>query len=643
MKFSLFALFLLFFSQVSAQIRLPKLITDHTVLQRDQEITLWGWAGARERLKVTIGGQEYKTRADKEGKWSVQLPAMAPGGPLSLRIEGKKDFKQISDIMVGDVWVCSGQSNMEWVVSNTNNAETAKATANDRLIRHFKVPRTASAYPQDTLAGGSWEVADPETVGNFTAVGYYFAQELRKAADVPIGLLNTSWGGSRIEPWMDAATLGYGDADELAGKLAAEAAAQEKSMQAYFRSKIGKEIPKKDLGMKNGQALWQVPDLDEKNWEKMPVPGLWEQSGWDRLDGVVWFRKSFELTAEQANKAGWLGLAMIDDNDITWVNGQQVGETKQYNSVRRYELPIGVLRPGKNTIAVRVEDTGGGGGFHGDPELLYFEQAGQKTPLAGDWKYQVGEVKLASGGLNENQQPTKLYNFMIHPILWYPIKGAIWYQGESNAGNVEEAEAYEKLFKDMITRWRTLWGQGDFPFLWVQLANFRENTPEPDESGWASLRESQSAALALPNTAQAVIIDIGEANDIHPRNKKDVGHRLALGARKLTYGADDLEYSGPVFESMSLEGNKLRLKFEHVGDGLMTKRDKYGYLKGFAVAGSDGKYAWAKAMIDGKDILVWSDQVQQPQAVRYAWSDNPDDANLYNSEGLPASPFQAKR
>lgn len=627
---------------LTAQIRLPKLVNDHMVLQRDQEINLWGWSEPRDKLTISIGGQEFKTRADKAGKWSVTLPPMAAGGPLTLRINGKKDSKIVSDILVGDVWVCSGQSNMEWVLNNTNDAKAAIAAATDRQIRHFKVPHSATYHPQDTLAGGSWVVTDPETAGAFTAVGYYFARELRAAANIPIGLLNTSWGGSRIEPWMDAKTLGYTDPEALVVNLQKEQAAQEEELQRFMKEKIKGELPKSDRGMANGEPIWHKPDLNDADWADIKVPGLWEQAGWNRLDGIVWFRKTFKLSEEQAKKGGNLGLAMIDDSDITWLNGKKVGETpNEYNTVRTYQVAADQLQAGKNTIVVRVEDTGGGGGFHGDPELMFFEQDGKRIDLSGEWKYKVGKVVLATGGTNDNHTPTKLYNFMIHPILWYPIKGAIWYQGESNAGNVEQAEAYEMLFKNMITSWREQWGVGEFPFLWVQLANYMTPVDEPAESGWASLRASQSATLSLPNTAEAVIIDIGEANDIHPRNKKDVGYRLALGARKLVYGENDLVYSGPVYQSMQKDGNKLRLQFKHIGGGLTAKRDKYGYLKGFAVAGADGRYVWAKAMIDGDEILVWSDEVDQPIMVRYAWADNPDDANLYNEEGLPAGPFQA--
>lgn len=638
-KFVLLFTSLLLFFPLFSQIRLPKLINDHMVLQRDQKIMLWGWAAPKEKLTISLGGKEYSARADKAGRWSVELPPMPAGGPLSLLIKGKKESKVISDILVGDVWVCSGQSNMEWILVNTNDAREDIAAANDSQIRHFKVPLTASSTPQDTLAGGNWEVASPETAGRFTAVGYYFARELRKAAGIPIGLINTSWGGSRIEPWMDAQSLGYMNPEELVKKLEAEEAAKTKELREQLIKKLG-ELPGTDQGMKNGQAIWQKAELDDAGWSSMKLPGLWEQAGLAQVDGIVWFRKTIELSAEQAAKTAVLGLAMIDDNDLTWVNGQEVGSTQQYNAVRRYEIPAKLLHPGKNVIVVRVDDTGGGGGIYGDPELMYLDLGGNKLPLAGDWRYKVGKVAMSATNFSPNQQPTKLYNFMIHPLLWYPIKGAIWYQGESNAGNVEQAELYADQFKTMISLWRQRWQVGDFPFFWVQLANFRQNPEQPANSGWASLRESQTAALELPNTGQAVIIDIGEANDIHPRNKKDVGYRLALAARQQVYGEKELVFSGPLYKSMQVEGNKIRLQFDHTGGGLEARRDKYGYLHGFAIAGADGKYVWAKALIEGKSVVVWSDAVKIPKSVRYAWSDNPDDANLYNKEGLPASPFQ---
>ena len=390
--------------------------------------------------------------------------------------------------------------------------------------------------------------------------------------------------------------------------------------------------------MIDGKPAWAGVSVDDSQWKQMELPGIWENSGLTGLNGVVWFRKSFYLNKTEANSNLGLSLAKIDDSDQVWVNGHLVGGlTQAYNVTREYEVDASQLVAGENVIVVRVVDTGGGGGIYGDPELLFYQSSIKKESLAGQWLYKVGEVSLETA-VRVNQTPTLLYNHMIHPIKDFPIKGVIWYQGESNSGK-EDAIKYRELFPKMIKDWRALWGIGDFPFLFVQLANFRQAKDQPDDSNWALLREAQSQTLAVPKTAQAVIIDIGEANDIHPRNKQDVGYRLALGARNLAYGESELEYSGPSFEEMKVEGKAIRLKFSHTGGGLMAK-DKYGYLKAFSIAGADKKFLWAQARIVGDEVVVWSDQISKPVAVRYGWADNPDDANLYNKEGLPASPFR---
>lgn len=555
-----------------------------------------------------------------------------------MTIAGKSETITLENIMVGDVWVCSGQSNMEWDLQNSNNAKEEIANANDKMIRHFKVSRTYSDKPEEKLEGGPWQVASPEVAGSFTAVGYFFAKNLRQEENVTIGLLNTSWGGSRLEPWMSADALGFPDAKGVLTKIRQD---QEKQMQAAKENLIkhlGK-LPEKDEGLQGEKAVWAAADLNESDWNTMELPSLWEQRGLANLDGIVWFRKTIELSEAEAAAGITLGLGKIDDADITWVNGQKVGETNGYNTDRVYEVPASVLKSGKNVITFRAEDTGGGGGVHGGADLMYVKTSAGERPLSGEWKYKIGEARFSAAVTGIHQTPTVLYNKMIHPMLDFPIKGAIWYQGESNTGG-EDAYKYRDLFAKMIKDWRQRWNSGEFPFLYVQLANFMQPQAEPGESGWAMLRESQTKTLSsTPNTGQAVIIDIGEANDIHPRNKQDVGYRLALAAQKVAYGKNDIVYSGPIYKSMKKDGNKIRLGFDHVGSGLMAK-DKYGYLKSFAIAGADKKFVWAQAIIDGEEVVVWSDKVPNPVAVRYAWADNPDDANFYNKEGLPASPFR---
>lgn len=619
------------------QVRISKIFTDNMVIQRDVQVPVWGWAEKGERIAVTFNDKTFKATPDKSGKWMIKLPSMSQGGPYSMEIVGKQNSIEIRNIMVGDVWVCSGQSNMEWSVEQSSNAEKEIASASDELIRHFKVPRSHANVPGDELAGGQWQVTGSKTVGAFTAVGYYFARELRKNIDVPVGLLNTSWGGSRVEPWMSAEALGIEDPESVMADLLRKKELESEERLQKLRDQFG-EIPETDLGMKGEVPIWADPGLDESKWVKMSLPALWENAGYEGLDGIGWFRKTIDLTEGESNQPVELGLGKIDDSDVVWINGIKVGGMEQkWNVERVYEVDASILKPGKNVIAVRVEDTGGGGGIYGEPELMYLKTGNDTRTLTGDWKFRVGAF-MASQSIYHNQIPTLLYNKMIYPVLDFPIKGVIWYQGESNAGNDEDALEYRKLFPAMIKDWRSRWNSGDFPFLFVQLANFLEPDEEPADHSWALLRESQSAALATPNTAQAVIIDIGEADDIHPGNKQDVGQRLSLAARKLAYG-EDIVYSGPVYKSHEVKGNKVIISFDQVGSGL-SAGSKYGYVRGFAIAGEDGKFVWAQAGIEGDRVVVWNDSIETPTAVRYAWGVNPDDANLYNKEGLPASPFR---
>jgi sialate O-acetylesterase len=411
-------------------------------------------------------------------------------------------------------------------------------------------------------------------------------------------------------------------------------------------------VPTTDEGLVGGDAFWAAPDLDESAWGAVSVPAAWETQGYSGVDGIAWYRLAFELTEEEAASGATLGLGMIDDSDRTWLNGSEVGGMQgAWDQERVYAAPADVLRPGRNVIAVRVEDTGGQGGMAGTPEQLFLETSAGRRSLAGEWAFRLGAVRVQVG-VARNRMPMVLYNAMIHPLLDFPIRGAIWYQGEANA-NGTDALRYRDLFAAMIQDWRARWEVGDFPFLHVQLASYMAPPSLPQESDWAVLRESQSAVLALPNSGQAVIIDIGEAEDIHPRNKQDVGYRLSLAARHLAYG-EELVWSGPVYRQHSIEGGSVRIVFDHVGSGLRAVARptdapraegdaRAGVLTGFAIAGEDRRFVWADARIDGDQVIVSSPSVPRPVAVRYAWADNPVSANLFNAEGLPASPFRTDR
>ncbi|MEM6345717.1 MAG: sialate O-acetylesterase [Bacteroidota bacterium] len=624
-------------SSLEAQLRMPQIFSDHMVLRREKPIELWGWAKGRDKITIQIGEMTYKTKAEKDGTWSIALDEMQAGGPYTLRVSTKRERLEFTDVLLGDVWICSGQSNMEWSLTNTNDAQAEIANANHPQIRLFDVKHNIQFSPVEDLEQDQfWQTCSPMSIPSFSSVAYFFGRKLQQELDVPIGLISTNWGGTEVETWMRKEAIEAVPSFEgIASQLSGEARARFEATQKEQYDKLMASFGDSKGGLIEGNPIWAANDLDESEWEDMMLPNLWESAGLPNLDGIVWFRFSFEIPNDQALSDAQILLGPIDDNDITYLNGQEIGRYNGYNTPRVYEVSKGALRKGKNVIAVRVEDTGGGGGLWGKAGLYQFKMGGMSVPLSGKWKYRVSPQGVALNlALGPNDQPTLLYNGMIAPLLPYGIKGAIWYQGESNAGR---AEAYQKLFPAMIENWREDWGY-EFPFFWVQLANFKAAKEQAEDSDWAELREAQSMTLSLPKTGEAVIIDIGEADDIHPRNKQDVGLRLALAALHVAY-EQEIVYSGPRFKKASFRSGKATLEFEHIGSGLVAN-DRYGYLKGFAIAGEDRQWHWAQAYIEGDKVVVSSSNVANPVAVRYAWADNPDDANLYNAEGLPASPFR---
>ena len=628
-------LLLLFVFPAEADVRLPKLIGSQMVLQRDMPVKIWGWADPGEQVSLTLNKQTKSVRTGRNGHWTVTLDPMPAGGPFEMRIAGKNELI-LSNILVGDVWICSGQSNMEWPVRQSNDAEAEIAAARFPRRRLFTVAHRLGTSPIEDYDSGEWTVCTPENIADFSAVGYFFGRELHRELDVPVGLIDMSWGGTHVETWTSPEAIELlegmeGFADSLRNfdeKKVVEQARQN------LMERIG-EIPERDPGFSEGVAVWADPDYDRSDWATMELPELWENAGLEGFDGIVWFSRTVECGPEVEISPVVLHLGPIDDSDIAWVNGRKVGETlDRYNEKRAYRLPAGTFRTGTNLVVVRVEDTGGGGGIWGKPEDLYLEYGGGTTDLSGQWNYRIGEGS-SQLGLGPNSMPSLLFNGMVYASLNAGIRGVIWYQGESNAGR---AFQYRQAFQNMILDWRSRRAQGDFPFLFVQLANFMEPVWEPRESAWAELREAQSIALRLPITGMACAIDIGEADDIHPRNKQEVGRRLSLLALSHSYDRH-LVSSGPVFKSVQLEGERVRVVFQHAGSGLEV-RDRYGYVNGFALAGEDGRFFWARAECRGNAVVVQSEMVPDPRYVRYGWADNPDDLNLYNREGLPAVPFR---
>ena len=629
---------LAFVHNVEADVKLPKIFGDNMVLQREKPIVIWGWASPKEKVTIQFNKQTKTAIAGKNGEWKLSLNAESAGGPYQLTIKGKNTVT-FNNILVGDVWVCSGQSNMEWSVNDSQDAAKEVSQANYPTIRHFDIPNKVSSTPKNDITEGEWKICSPGTVGNFTAVGYYFARHLTNELNVPIGLINSTWGGTHVETWTSRE--GFESSDEFKSMIASMPTLNLDSLAALKEQQQRKKVEALQGRMEDARAAaqWKDPMFDDSSWKKMRVPDHWERQSLPDVDGVVWFRKTIMLNADQAAQQSNLELGMIDDSDETFVNGKKVGETKnQWNAKRRYTIPPGILKDGKNVIAVRVEDYGWGGGMHGSKDDLKIQVGSTQIPLDGEWNFRV-ESLMANSGVGPNSYPTLLYNAMINPIIPYSIKGAIWYQGESNA---DRAKQYEKAFPLMITDWRKHWGQGDFPFYFVQLASFNSNNGTSEKgSAWAELREAQTATLSLPNTGMAVTTDIGDPLDIHPRNKQDVGKRLAAVALSKTYGKNTVS-SGPTFKSFDVKENKIVVHFDNIGSGLMVK-DKYSYLKGFEIAGSDQKFKYAKAQIEGNDVVVYHDDIRQPVAIRFGWADDASDNNLFNKEGFPAVPFRTDR
>ncbi|HEY2649437.1 MAG TPA: sialate O-acetylesterase [Puia sp.] len=619
------------------QIRLPGLFGDHMVIQRNQSVPIWGWSSPNEKIIVHFNQQQKKTVADKNGKWRINLDPEPAGGPFELNVQGK-NVVIIHDLLVGEVWLCSGQSNMEFQLKSAKDADTEISAAGFPEIRQIKIPLTISSISREDIAPAKWIVCSSKTAGDFTAVGYFFAREIQKRIHVPVGLINSTWGGTMIESWTshgafesspEFKSLADSMKERDIGPLIKERQKKLEAQVSSIEKNIHDTIP---------ETEWKNPSYNSSGWPAISVCCLWEnqQLGLSGLDGIVWYRKEIDLDSGVAVSPVILSLGRIDDNDETYVNGIWVGSTKNWEEKRNYHVPAAVFKPGKNLIAVRVEDTGGGGGFYDDSATINLKTETGIIPLGDDWHFRVAKIAGNGGGIGPNDYPGLLFNAMVNPLIPYGIRGVLWYQGEANA---DRAYQYRTAFPLMIGDWRQHWGQGNFPFYFVQLASFNAANGNSEKgSSWAELREAQTYTLKLPATGMSVTDDIGESNDIHPKNKKDVGLRLASIALNNIYDKP-MEYSGPVYEAMSVQGNKVVINFTHTGSGLMVK-DKYGYLRGFEIAGSDHHFHYAKASLENNKVVVFSDDVTSPLSVRYAWADDNGDANLYNREGFPAVPFR---
>lgn len=635
-------------------LRLSGMFSSHMVLQRDATVPVWGWAGAGDAITVTLSDHTVKGVAAPDGAWRVNLPAMPAGGPFELLVAGKSTLR-LEDVYLGEVWVCAGQSNMEMHLrpgpDAVYNAEQEVATANFPQIRLLTMPRAPHFEPQADVDTGGWQVCTPDSVITFSAAGYFFGRDLYQHLKVPIGLINCSKGASPAEAWTSTEALAaLPDFKRAIKELPAQIAESKSLLPEYSRALAAwnASLETEDGGQHDGMPRWAAPDLDDSDWKTMAVPDHWENAGYADFDGVMWFRKSVDLPPEWAGNSATLGLCTINDMDRAYVNGVEVGrfeDTAGWTAPRHYAVPPGCLRKGRNVIAVRVFDAGNKGGICGAADDLWIRPAagteGSSISLAGPWRLKPGldlksiPPKPAAPPLMESNHrtPGVLFNGMVAPMIPYGIRGVAWYQGESNSSRPDQ---YATLFPAMIQDWRAHWGQPALPFLFVQLSSLGEFPPEPVDDDMARTREAQTRALALPQTAMAVSFDIGDPVLGHPRNKQDVGHRLAAAARHVAYGEDIVAW-GPLYRSMKVEESTIRIQFDSVGTGLTAKDG--GNLRGFAVAGEDRTFVWADATLDQDTVVVSSARVPKPVAVRYAWSIYPE-GNLFNREGFPASPFR---
>ncbi|NRF71658.1 9-O-acetylesterase [Aquincola sp. S2] len=617
-----------------AEVRLSPVFGEHMVLQRDRPLRLWGQATPGQTLTVELGGRRAGTRVGADGRWHAQLAPLPAGGPHRLRVKGDQVI-ELRDVLIGDVWLLGGQSNMEWPLAQTDTGPQEIGSPQSAQLRHLRVPLRASVRPEADIAPAPWVVAEPGRVGEFSAVGYHFARQMQAVQGVPIGLINTAWGGSMLETWVrrDAA-LQDPDLAPAVRALPADNATFGAALREHLRGRVAAWQPGLPLdGVDPGG--WSAAGEIDADWPTLQALHEWEGQGLANLDGVVWMRKRVELTTAQAVGAAELHLAKVDDCDETWVNGQRVGGQCGWEQPRRYALPPGLLRVGANWIAVRVTDTGGGGGFHGDAASMRLDTAAGAVPLTGAWRARVEQI-AAPAQPSANDAPVLAHNGLIAPLHGLSVRGVLWYQGETNVGR---AEAYAGGFKRLIQDWRGQFGDPKLPFFFVQLASFlRLADNVPGAGGWPELRESQAAALALPHTGMAAAIDVGDEVDIHPRDKRTLGHRLAALALH-EQGLRAAPAGGPRLLGHEVSGSELQLRFGATAGGLRTARAGEP-LRGFLLAGADRRWLPAQARFDGDRIVLHSPAVPMPVAARYAWVNNPSDANIVGGDGLPLPPLR---
>jgi len=610
---------------------------DNMVLQRGKPNAIWGWAKPGERIRVEIAGRKATAVAGADGRWQARIQPPAPGGPYTIKIIGAQQTVTFHEVLVGDVWLCGGQSNMEFGLGLTRNGDDEIKSANHPEIRLFMVEHHVT-YSPTAVPQGSWKICSPQTVGDggwggFSAVGYFFGRKLQDEVQVPIGLIHDCFGGTPVESWMSAETLHR--LKDFDAPLAEIERLHAKGGPEYG-SFLMHWLDDYDVGQSNH---WEAADFDDASWKPVQIPGGFKGLGVAEVPSICWFRKEITLPNPLPAGKATIFLGSIEKMDTTYINGQWVGASSWVENPRAYEIKDGVLKPGRNVLAIRVFKMKPAGGFLAKPDELRLE-IGDKTviPLAGEWKGALSVDARPPHPMpmtfeNYPTMPVVLYDGMIEPVAPLGIRGAIWYQGEAN---FERAYQYRTLLPAMIGDWRKLFGQGDFPFYIVSLPAFMQRRDEPGDDAWAEMREAQAlTARKVKNSGLAVTVDTGDPDNIHPKDKEIVGGRLALCALANAYG-EKISYAGPTFKSVEPLPGALKLRFDHTDGGLVVIGDK---LEEFSIAGKDRKWHWAEAKIEGDAVIVSSSQVPDPEAARYAWQANPA-ATLYNGAGLPAVPFR---
>jgi len=623
-----------------AQVMPARIFGNHMVLQRGQDIPVWGQSGKKAKIKVSINGQEAHAVADEKGNWKAILKPMAAGGPYVLTISAGKENLAYQDVMIGEVWICSGQSNMEFQLKNALGYKFEQKNAPVQTIRQFSVPDKMSLQPETYIKDGNWVKADTNTVGDFTAVGYFFAKQLSKQLNVTVGLIYSNWGGTLIEDWISKEAM-------LNSPELGEAAKNIPDTWEGVKQRIDKQLKewaynKKPVIDYTVDQLANQPAGFFNDWQKGSAPASWEWTGkLYSYRGEGFMERNIKLDSGYTTHHSVLTLGQTDADLAIFINGKLIKKGALSGNFQ-LDLPAGTWQPGDNSILINLlsrqkNPAWFGMGLTGSSNDLNIRFADTTINLAdNNWRVMPDLNKPYHFDFLPNNTAFSLYNSMINPLIPYAFAGVIWYQGESNA---DKAFQYRSTFPLLITDWRNKWKR-DFPFLFVQLSSFGGMQNSNIGSSWAELREAQTMTLQLPNTGMAVTTDIGDAVNIHPRDKADVGLRLADKALTMVYHLPGFTES-PLFNSVDFSDGSAIVSFKNAANGLMAK-DKYGYIKGFELAGADHKFYYAQAaIIDGNKIKVWCSQVAQPAAVRYAWTDAPIDANLYNTEGFPVSPFRS--